>query len=77
MLGWGRFHTAKECYESLRSLGDVAKANACLKKLHDTQEWDKEFKMYQNDENRETENPIEQFPKPAAMAIKKKGKRKK
>ena len=39
-LGLKRFDAAKECYESLRSLGGSASADIHLKKLHDIQESD-------------------------------------
>ena len=38
-LMWlGRFDEAKTCFESLRSLGESALADTCLKKLNDIQE---------------------------------------
>ena len=40
LLGLKRFDKAKECYESLRSLGDDVSAEKLLKKLHDVQEMD-------------------------------------
>ena len=40
LLGLGRFDEAKECYESLRSLGENASVDNLLKKLHDMQETD-------------------------------------
>ena len=75
LLGLGRFDEAKDCYESLRSLGDAALADACLKKLHDIQECDiikHDFVKTMN-----SKNHIEQFPKPVSKPIKKKGKKKK
>ena len=39
-LGLGQFDAAKECYESLRTLGDNATADSYLKKLDDVQERD-------------------------------------
>ena len=38
LLGLGQFDEAKECYESLRELGENSTADQYLKKLHDTQE---------------------------------------
>ena len=38
LLGLGRFDEAKDCYESLRSLGEGTAADENLKKLHDIQE---------------------------------------
>ena len=43
LLGLGRFDEAKECYESLRPLGEEAKADDCLNKLRNIQEWNKDF----------------------------------
>ena len=43
LLGLRQFDAAKECYESLRSLGENSSADFHLKKLHDIQEGD-EFK---------------------------------
>ena len=40
LLGLERFDKAKECYESLRSLGEGVSAENLLKKLHDVQETD-------------------------------------
>ena len=40
LLGLGQFDEAKECYESLRELGENAAADQYLKKLHDIQEKD-------------------------------------
>ena len=40
LLGLKRFDEAKECYESLRSLGENESADNLLKKLHDVQETD-------------------------------------
>ena len=40
MLGLGQFDEAKECYESLRTLGDNTIADCCLKKVDDIQERD-------------------------------------
>ena len=40
LLGLGRFDEAKECYESLRELGENSTADQNLKKLHDIQEKD-------------------------------------
>ena len=40
LLGLERFDEAKECYESLRPLGEDASAEKLLKKLHDVQERD-------------------------------------
>ena len=40
LLGLERFAKAKECYESLRSLGEDASVENLLKKLHDVQETD-------------------------------------
>jgi len=37
-LGLSRFDEAKNCFESLRSLGEGALAETCLKKLDDIQE---------------------------------------
>ena len=39
--GLGQFDEAKECYESLRELGENSAADQYLKKLHDIQEKDK------------------------------------
>ena len=39
-MGLGQFDAAKECYESLRTLGDNTIADCCLKKLDDSQERD-------------------------------------
>ena len=39
-LGLNQFDAAKECYESLRTLGDNIAADRYLKKLNDAQEWD-------------------------------------
>ena len=38
LLGLGRFDEARECYESLRPLGEVSLAETYLKKLHDAQD---------------------------------------
>ena len=38
LLGLSRFDEAKDCYESLRSLGEGSTADDHLKKLHDIQE---------------------------------------
>ena len=38
LLGLTRFDEAKECYESLRALGEDKSAEKLLKKLHDGQE---------------------------------------
>ena len=38
LLGLGRFDEAKECYESLRSIGEDTSVDSLLKKLHDIQE---------------------------------------
>ena len=40
LLGLERFDEAKECYESLRSLGEDASVENLLKKLRDIQETD-------------------------------------
>ena len=40
LLGLERFDEAKECYESLRTLGGNESADNLLKKLHDVQETD-------------------------------------
>ena len=40
LLGLKRFDEAKECYESLRPLGEDASAKKILKKLHEVQETD-------------------------------------
>ena len=40
LLSLGRFDEAKECYESLRELGENSSADQYLKKLHDFQEKD-------------------------------------
>ena len=37
-LGLNQFDAAKECYESLRTLGDNIAADRYLKKLNDAQE---------------------------------------
>ena len=37
-LGLGQFDEAKECYESLRPLGENSIADHYLKKLHEAQE---------------------------------------
>merc|ERR1712136_118955 len=37
LLGLNRFDEARECYESLRLLGEVSHAENYLKKLHDAQ----------------------------------------
>ena len=37
-LDLGQFDEAKECYESLRTLGENSAANKYLKKLHEAQE---------------------------------------
>ena len=37
-MGSGQFDEAKECYESLRELGENSAADQYLKKLYDTQE---------------------------------------
>ena len=39
-MGLGQFDEAKECYESLREVGENSAADQYLKKLHDTQEKD-------------------------------------
>jgi len=39
-LGLGQFDEAKECYESLRELGENFAADQNMKKLHDIQERD-------------------------------------
>ena len=38
LLSLGRFNEAKECYESLRSLGESTSADTYVKKLHDIQD---------------------------------------
>ena len=38
LLGLSRFDEAKDCYKSLRSLGEEKSADKLLKKLQDTQE---------------------------------------
>jgi len=40
LLGLGKFDEAKECYESLRELGENSTADQYLKKLHDIKEKD-------------------------------------
>ena len=40
-LGLGQYDEAKECYESLRSLGQKSTADQYLKKLSDAQERDR------------------------------------
>ena len=40
LLGLERFDEAKECYESMRSLGENTSVDSLLKKLHDIQESD-------------------------------------
>ena len=40
LLSLGRFDEAKECYESLRSLGEDTSVDSLLKKLNDIQETD-------------------------------------
>ena len=40
LLGLGQFDAAKECYESLRELGENSAADQNLKKLDDIQEKD-------------------------------------
>jgi len=40
LLGLKHFDEAKECYESLRSLGEDASVEKCLQKLHEVQETD-------------------------------------
>ena len=40
-LGLGQYDEAKECYESLRSLGEKSTADQYLKKLSDAQERDR------------------------------------
>ena len=37
-LGLGQFEEARECYESLRSLGEISVADQYLKKLNEAQE---------------------------------------
>ena len=37
-MGLGQFDEAKECYESLRELGETSSAENCLKKLAEAQE---------------------------------------
>ena len=49
LLGLGRFDEAKECYESLRELGENSAADQHLKKLHDTQE--KDIRCFWENEN--------------------------
>ena len=44
LLGLSRFEEAKECYESLRSLGENSSADTHLQKLHDVQERDSDTK---------------------------------
>ena len=39
-LGLGRIDEARECYESLRSLGEDTSGDSLVKKLHDIQETD-------------------------------------
>ena len=39
-MGLGQFDSAKECYETLRTLGDNTAADCYLKKLDDAQERD-------------------------------------
>ena len=43
LLGLDRFNEARECYESLRPLGENSQADTYLKKLHDAQERDDNF----------------------------------
>ena len=43
LLGLKRFDDAKECYESLRLLGEYALAEKLLKKLHEVQETDFQY----------------------------------
>ena len=43
LMGLAIFDEAKVCYESLRSLGEGGLADTYLKKLHDAQEWVKDF----------------------------------
>ena len=38
LMGLGQFDEAKECYESLRSLGKNSSADSYLEKLHEAQE---------------------------------------
>ena len=42
-LGLGQFDAAKDCYETLRTLGDNNTADRYLKKLDDAQERDASF----------------------------------
>ena len=37
-MGLGQLDEAKECYESLRELGETSSAENCLKKLAEAQE---------------------------------------
>ena len=46
LLGLGQFDEAKECYESLRELGENSAADKNLAKLHDAQEKDILHKLY-------------------------------
>ena len=43
LLGLDRFDEARECYESLRPLGENSQADTYLKKVHDAQERDEKF----------------------------------
>ena len=40
LLGLGQFDEAKDCYQSLRKLGENSAADKNLAKLHDAQEKD-------------------------------------
>ena len=46
LLGLGQYDEAKECYESLRELGENSAADQYLKKLHDTQVKDKRYDSF-------------------------------
>ena len=65
LLGLKRFDEAKECYESLRSLGENESADNLLKKLHDVQETDFRKVFFSILESR-SRNP-QKFPKPNSI----------
>ena len=65
LLSLDRFDEARECYESLRPLGEVSQADTCLKKLHDAQDRVYKFLLSVAIFNEIAISNPSKFPKPA------------
>jgi len=74
LIGLERFDEARECCESLRSLGENESADNLLKKLHDVQETDFQRDFYHS--NILCLEKPRKFPKPIQKPKTKKSKRK-